>query len=294
MVVPALCLLLDTALRQSNTTFKQLSYARSARRIPFGLTRHVSTDIPSQTTTEKPLTPTTKATGTKQVVSYSLYGGKNSRYTDGAIANADLMPEVYPGWEMRIYHDNTIPKEIYDNLHGRPYVRLMNMTDSVIENQMVWRFLVASDHTVERFVSRDIDSRLSFREKAAVDEWIASGKKFHVMRDHPSHTDYAMSGGMWGATSTAIPDMEARLTARALNPKYFQDMSFLADEVWPLAENEVLQHDAFGCHGNKWGETKPFPTKRVEGEHIGSVWLKGKMRAGDVNILTKQLKNECV
>jgi hypothetical protein len=62
------------------------------------------------------------------------------------------------------------------------------MTGSSINSKMSWRFLVAADTDVERYVVRDIDSRLSLREQAAVDEWIESQKKSHVMRDHSSHS----------------------------------------------------------------------------------------------------------
>lgn len=221
----------------------------------------------------------------KNVVSYSLYGGANPRYTDGAVANADLMSSIYPRWEMRVYHDNSVPKAVLGNLRTRHYVKLVDMQNSPLKNPMVWRFLVASDPTVERYVVRDIDSRLSKREKAAVDEWIESGKRFHVMRDHPSHSNYAMSGGMWGGTRNAIPDMEARLTRRALIPSYLQDMNFLNEEIWPIAQRSVVQHDSFSC--DKFGGGRPFPTPRDGWEHVGSVYVGGKMRQVDVDILEK-------
>jgi hypothetical protein len=81
------------------------------------------------------------------------------------------------------------------------------MTGSPINNKMSWRFLVATDMNVERYVVRDIDVHLSLREQAAVDEWIESQKKFHVMRGLPSHSHYAMSGGMWGGTRDALPNI---------------------------------------------------------------------------------------
>ena len=74
-------------------------------------------------------------------------------------------------------------------------IMLLVKGDPVL-SPMVWRFLIASDPSVGRYIIRDADSRLSER-KAAVSEWIESGKKFHVMRDHPSHNNFAMSGGMW-------------------------------------------------------------------------------------------------
>jgi len=222
---------------------------------------------------------------TSRVVSYSLYGGANPRYTDGAITNADIMSDIYPGWEMRVYHDDSVPAAVLENLRARPYAKLVDMQHSPIQNKMVWRFLVASDPTVERYVVRDIDSRLTTREKAAVDEWIDSGKKFHVMRDHPSHSNFAMSGGMWGGRREAISDMEARLKRRALNQNYLQDMNFLNNEVWPIAQKSLMQHDSLSC--DKFGGGRPYPTPRVGWEHVGSVYIGGKMRQGDVDILKK-------
>ena len=35
--------------------------------------------------------------------------------------------------------------------------------------------------------SRDLDSRISSREVAAVNEWLRTDEPLHVMRDHPGH-----------------------------------------------------------------------------------------------------------
>jgi hypothetical protein len=64
---------------------------------------------------------------------------------------------------------------------------------------MFWRFLVADDDSVDRFIVRDADSRLNAREAAAVLEWVQSGSSCHIMRDHPNHVQI-MNGGMWGGT----------------------------------------------------------------------------------------------
>ena len=45
-------------------------------------------------------------------------------------------------------------------------------------------FLPCSEN-IERFISRDCDSRLSERDRVAVDEWIKSEKNFHIIREHP-------------------------------------------------------------------------------------------------------------
>ena len=52
---------------------------------------------------------------------------------------------------------------------------------------MMWRFAVASDPAVDRFIIRDADGRLSERDAESVAFWIQSCETFHVVRDHPHH-----------------------------------------------------------------------------------------------------------
>ena len=52
---------------------------------------------------------------------------------------------------------------------------------------MNWRFFPTLDPQVDVFISRDLDSRPSGRELAALEEWLASEFILHIMRDHPGH-----------------------------------------------------------------------------------------------------------
>lgn len=109
-------------------------------------------DKQSNTSTKSP---------TKNVISFSLYG-KNDRYTNGAIENAKLAPEIYPGWQVYIYHDNTVPSATLTELSSIPHVRLFNVSVSLAKtNSMAWRFMVALDPDISAYIIRDIDSRLS-------------------------------------------------------------------------------------------------------------------------------------
>jgi hypothetical protein len=45
---------------------------------------------------------------------------------------------------------------------------------------MFWRFLVADDPSVDRFIVRDADSRLNPRDALAVAEWVRSGTALHT------------------------------------------------------------------------------------------------------------------
>ena len=109
------------------------------------------------------------------------------------------------------------------------------------------------------------------------------------MRDHPSHSHYTMSGGMWGGTRDALPNINSLLIQRAMSNVCIEDMNFLDSVVWNIARQSVLQHDSFSC--GKFGADHPFPSKRVGFEHVGSVYIDGKMRQIDVDILKNETLN---
>ena len=70
---------------------------------------------------------------------------------------------------------------------------------------------------MDHFIIRDADSRLSRRDFCAVEEWLKSGKMFHVLRDHPSHSNFPISGGLWGGNRFAFKkgEIEAALSRPA-------------------------------------------------------------------------------
>jgi hypothetical protein len=107
-------------------------------------------------------------------------------------------------------------------------IELINAAPFGVSNRMAWRFLPLVEPSVERFIARDIDSRLTPRDKATVDAWVVSGKKFHVIRDHPSHSSHPMSGGMWGAVRGALPNVHSLIKGGTRGADgYLVDMNFL-------------------------------------------------------------------
>jgi hypothetical protein len=114
--------------------------------------------------------------------------------------------------------------------------------DDIITSGWFWRFLPFFN--IEGYVlSRDADSRLSIREKKAVDEWIYSGKTFNVIRDHPKHTDFPMLAGMWGAKTPLNNTLLEKFEKYKHKNYYIADQEFLANEIWPVAKNDVFLHD---------------------------------------------------
>lgn len=191
------------------------------------------------------------------VIAFSLWGA-NEKYLNGAEENFKLQPLIYPNWKCRLYCDETVPadarkkfQEVYD-----VDVRLMENNRGPFYGSS-WRFHVHDDETVGRFLIRDCDSRLNWRERAAVDAWIFSAKAYHFMRDHPHHNK-PIQAGMWGgatggATGGTCDNGALRSTLFKLGPfinqwpswdQYGCDEAFLSC-FYPFMRNDACVHDPF-------------------------------------------------
>ncbi len=100
--------------------------------------------------------------------------------------------QIYPdNWILRIYHDEKILNQTIISYFESHYnfVDFCNVTDIELNfiPPKIWRFLPSIDETVNIMASRDLDSPFTQRERAAMNEWIASNLTFHSMRDHPYH-----------------------------------------------------------------------------------------------------------
>lgn len=210
----------------------------------------------------------TGVTNEKRAISFGLYG-KNKKYTLGALKNADLAPKIYPGWKIVFYVDPTsVPAEILNKLKSKPNVVVK---ESASYANPFSRFLIADDPDVDRFIVRDVDSRLNEREKAAVDEWAQTTFPVHGMRDHPYH-DYAIMAGMWGAKKGFLKGikMQDLINKWGIKSAYGDDQNFLEKVIldhvgWP----QVLVHDSYRC--KKFPNGYSFPTARVGTNFVGQV-----------------------
>ena len=244
---------------------------------------------------------------TLRVISYSLFGS-SPQYTGGALENAKLASQIYPGWSVRVYHDDTVPSPVTEALRSRnvtlvnisafspeipdyifallqqPKLQLLsNALYTPVKDKTIWNLFVAFDPTVERYIIRNTDSALSWRERAAVDQWIYSGKRFHVMRDHPFHSYHSVPSGLWGGTHDAVPDIVSLIREYSETTKYASLQVFLNKEIWPLATSSVIQHDAFSCE--KYEGSIPFPTQWNGWEYVGSAFT--KIGRDDIDVLKK-------
>ena len=213
------------------------------------------------------------------VLCFSLWGSA-PKYTLGMLENAKLAPIIYPGWEVRCYVGASVPKEIITQLIDLS-VNVISKPENGDWMSMFWRFEAMCDWKINACVSRDADSRISKREKVAVDEWLASGNTLHVIRDHPWHAARIM-GGMWGVRPFKLPKfkewMDEYMKTQAGD--YWQtDQNFLRDVVWPnVPSNEKFVHDEFFASKSTAHRIIPVSRAIVSSEglrttFIGQVWF---------------------
>lgn len=209
-----------------------------------------------------------------KLIAMSVWGDQ-AMYWEGAVENARIHQQVYPGWRLRIYTDtaNAFTEEIV-----RLGAELRRMPNPGGFAGAYWRFLPAADPTVEAAIIRDADSRLNAREAAAVAAWLASGKVAHVMRDHPDHLNWPIMAGMWGIRGGAVPDMAALIARWGRWHNKLDDQYFLAHAVWPLIRGSCLQH----CRGRSpWGG-EPFPPHPpCDSDYVGQVYYAGNLKDTD-------------
>jgi len=217
----------------------------------------------------------------KRVIAFGLYG-RNPKYTQGAIKNAELLSKYFPGWVCRFYTTSDVPADVITKLQnlGSEIEKIPDGLGYVAG--MFYRFLVADDPHVDRYIIRDSDSRLNARDRIAVEEWILSKRKIHILRDHVNHC-IPMNGGMWGGVKGAITNMRGLIDNWENLNEYGADLHFLEEGVYPEVKSVALEHDSYCC--DKYPGARPFPSKRYPNyQHVGQVFDSvGEARLTDID-----------
>ena len=130
-----------------------------------------------------PIPPFNPTRPERNVISFSLFG-EDERTIRTAIMNARAARFLYLGWTCHFYIDDRVPTPVVEAL-GAEGARMLKVSGLPTEPfGTFWRFLVADDPGVDRYIVRDADALLNIRECLAVREWLGSDRHFHVMRDH--------------------------------------------------------------------------------------------------------------
>jgi hypothetical protein len=204
-----------------------------------------------------PLPPLPSAQMRKyNIIAFSLFGG-NPKYCETAILNVQEQPQIYPYWICRFYVDDSVPESVIERLRAGG-AQIVQVQGSALQwPGPMWRLLALDDPQARRILFRDADSLISQREAHAVDQWLTSGKRFHMMRDSCTHTELLMAG-LWGAVAGSLPPLRElmhRFMRTPIESMYFADQRFLRQCIWPYARTSLMQHDSvFG-----FMDAVPFP-----------------------------------
>lgn len=186
-----------------------------------------------------------KADG-KNLISFSLFGN-SPIYLEAAVMNTQLAAKLYPNWVCRFYVDESVPETAITRLQENG-AEIVQMNDPAISHipKTIWRFLAADDPNVNYVIFRDADSVISQPESELVKTWIASGKRFHTIRDSGSHTELILAG-LWGMLAGSVPNMrtliEEFIAEDSLDQR-FADQHFLRKKVWQYACQDLLSSDS--------------------------------------------------
>lgn len=128
-----------------------------------------------------------------------------------------------------------------------------------------------ADPLVSEWHCRDLDSRISQRELAAVEEWQTSGHIYHVMRDNRYHvaTIVGCCFGMKNPSSGANKELFKSI----LDYVKFQhfkglDQNALHAVLWPQAKKDMVAHDSYLCLQYPTKFNRPWPSQRLSGPNF--------------------------
>jgi hypothetical protein len=217
----------------------------------------------------EPLPPPPSAqTRERNIIAFSLFGG-DSRYCEPAVLNVQEQPDIYPDWVCRFYVDGSVPENVIGRLRsgGGQVVRVAGTVAQW--PGPIWRLLALNDPQAHRILFRDADAVISRREAKAVEQWIASGKRFHMVRDSWAHTEL-MLAGLWGVIAGSLPplgQLMERFLSGPLESRRFADQDFLRQYVWPYARASLMQHDS--VFGFMDAVSLPDKERPHDGFHVG-------------------------
>lgn len=186
------------------------------------------------------------------------------------LENIQLIRRHFPDWYIFIYLGSDVTSEFIVKLQT-PHVILHFTGKTGIEN-MIERFYAIDDPSVDLMVVRDADSRVHWRDRWAIMDFVNSPFVAHTIRDHKEHSASLM-GGLWALRKSAGVNIRKEYEEYRLNPEdrgIALDQNFLSCRIYPKVCDKLLVHLGKGPKGYR--ETvRDFPTPWNESLYCGQV-----------------------
>lgn len=188
----------------------------------------------------------------RKLASYSLFGDR-PLYWNSLRGLVWAHHNLFPGWELRIYHDSSLEKEQGKLAHAYAASNLVNLVFAEENKQpcrsMLWRLKPLWDDDVEWVLARDIDSLPTGKDRRITEVFLASGAAVHCFNDHPQHTA-VMMGGMVSFNApefrkiTGLESWEEMISLCPYlgNATGGADQMLMHDHLWPRVKSRVCEH----------------------------------------------------
>jgi len=208
------------------------------------------------------------------VFAFSLYGSKK-KYTEGMIINAQQISKRFPDARIQIYIADDVPSDVNARLSSYSSVRLIPVVRVEGSQNMFDRFTAIDDPDCDILFSRDADSRIHDRDAACIEDFIASDRLLHIIRDHRCHR-VPILGGMWGLRKSALKVPFKGILTSWLNTHgnptgYGWDQQFLAHVIYPSFITHAMIHDSIGHYKPNETVFQPFRVPLIGKLFVGQV-----------------------
>lgn len=199
-----------------------------------------------------------------KIISYSLFGyDKESAancfdfnsYLRGLMINIRLQQLLMPDWKIRLHVDKSTYlgfERMFELLNfNYAIIEVVICDDAPLTKAMLWRMKPAFDHTVERFICRDIEAPLMYKDVQAITQWCNSTKAAHAITASESH-NIPMMGGMIGfvqeyfQSRTGFPSWDDMVNSQIGYETKGADQDLLNKFIYPKYANggdsSIMQH----------------------------------------------------
>ena len=188
--------------------------------------------------------------------SFCIYGPVRPKYHEGLKENIRLAAAHFPDWRVIVYVGSDTPPAYIQSLRVYPTV-VVHLTGITGHRNSLTRFFALEDPDVGLMMVRDADSRIHWKDRWAIERFVASDRGAHIIRDHPEHGAPILAG-LWGlragVLSRTIRELVADWTPVAggsgdvNDPSGFGvDQNFLKLVIYPLVTDCALVHFSRNC-----------------------------------------------
>ena len=215
------------------------------------------------------------------VFSFCLYGPETPKYYTGLLENIRLINRYFPVWTVYVYAGADVPAHFLATLRSNPTV-VVHETGLHGPINAVHRFFAIDDPAVGAMFVRDADSRVHWKDRWAINDFLSSQYGAHIVRDHREHGTSILAG-LWGIRVGVVP-FSIRDTFAAWTPVHVgngdprdprgfgMDQNFLTQILYP-----VIRSTAFVHYSNRMlfaGEKgREFPFEWNDDVYCGKVEL---------------------